>query len=303
MKTHTTFSEEGAFCRKAFDDEETALSFVMLCIEKRVPGHLKIRGSFLQYANNIATHNINKIFAYSESPIERSFLGCVVANLGIGLDVFAPPKEDALTAIGYRRSHLESTFEWSNTYEHLPDDIRPSSFRQLMRFVLITDKDFTGKVEDTLDEMEGEVRLRDLGHFNKLALMPQAKFTSIGSKGARVDALIFSLGDEDLRISVECDGYEFHGRKDSFIADRARDRAFADAGIKVRRYAGSEIHADPYGCAVDLVDYLDTLRPTVTKPHAATDPVTTGRLEEFIKWLRDRKASGEKPTTDWEWAK
>lgn len=65
----------------------------------------------------------------------------------------------------------------------------------------------------------------------------------------------FVLTDSLAKCSVviECDGHDYHERtKEQAAHDRARDRELQAQGYLVLRYTGSEIHADPFGCALDV---------------------------------------------------
>lgn len=59
-----------------------------------------------------------------------------------------------------------------------------------------------------------------------------------------------ALEFEGRRAIVECDGHDFHERtKDQAARDKRRDRAIQMGGYMVLHFTGSEIHADPEGCA------------------------------------------------------
>lgn len=56
---------------------------------------------------------------------------------------------------------------------------------------------------------------------------------------------------------VECDGRDFHDRTQvQAVKDRQRDRALQAMGFYVFRYAGSEIWADVFHCAAEVVSVL-----------------------------------------------
>lgn len=58
------------------------------------------------------------------------------------------------------------------------------------------------------------------------------------------------------QLIVECDGHDFHERtKHQAKRDRSRDRAALMSGRDIMRFTGSEIHNDPWGCAVQIVDW------------------------------------------------
>ncbi|WAC74736.1 DUF559 domain-containing protein [Roseateles sp. SL47] len=77
-------------------------------------------------------------------------------------------------------------------------------------------------------------------------LSPQSVFPGLGagSRDARVDLYIWCPAQPKLQMIVECDGYEFHGNKDSFTADRQRDRNLQRAGYQVFRFSGTELFND-----------------------------------------------------------
>lgn len=60
-------------------------------------------------------------------------------------------------------------------------------------------------------------------------------------------------------ILVECDGHEFHERtKEQASRDKSRDRELHSAGFLVLRFSGSEIWEDPYKCATQIMDCLES---------------------------------------------
>ena len=73
----------------------------------------------------------------------------------------------------------------------------------------------------------------------------------------RVDFLLecwnAATGDHSS-VVVECDGHDFHERtKEQASRDKSRDRELTAAGFRVLRFTGSEIHANPFGCARQAV--------------------------------------------------
>ena len=86
----------------------------------------------------------------------------------------------------------------------------------------------------------------------------------------RVDFLcqITSLVDDRFvpvgSVIVECDGHDFHERtKEQARRDRRRDRSLQAAGFTVFRFAGSEIFADPFKCAGEVISFLEQLRDAI----------------------------------------
>lgn len=75
----------------------------------------------------------------------------------------------------------------------------------------------------------------------------------------RVDFLICDpcLSNRDAKTIcvVECDGHEFHERtKEQAAKDRKRDRDLQDMGFKVYRFTGSELFANPFKCAEQVIE-------------------------------------------------
>jgi very-short-patch-repair endonuclease len=69
-----------------------------------------------------------------------------------------------------------------------------------------------------------------------------------------------------FQIFIECDGHDFHERtKEQAARDRQKDRAIQQAGIPIFRFTGSEIYADPIGCASQLLDVVSELHCPRTK--------------------------------------
>ena len=76
----------------------------------------------------------------------------------------------------------------------------------------------------------------------------------------RVDFLVIhekgldSPGASPGGIVVECDGHEFHEKTKKQVArDKRRDRYLQEQGFRVFRFAGSEVWADPYRCASEVL--------------------------------------------------
>lgn len=55
-------------------------------------------------------------------------------------------------------------------------------------------------------------------------------------------------------VLIECDGHDFHERtKEQAARDRKKDRDLQSNGYVILRYTGSEIFADPFHCAADIM--------------------------------------------------
>jgi very-short-patch-repair endonuclease len=76
----------------------------------------------------------------------------------------------------------------------------------------------------------------------------------------RLDFLIHYDG---RAVAVELDGHEYHKTKEQRTKDAARDRWLMARGIRVVRFTGSEVFADPQKCVREL---LDVVRQSQARP-------------------------------------
>lgn len=86
---------------------------------------------------------------------------------------------------------------------------------------------------------------------------PQAKIPRADSvRSMRVDVALWDSNQDTPPVICEIDGYEWHGPKAAFVADRQRDRTLSQAGFRVIRFAASEVLANPIACVHDLIRVL-----------------------------------------------
>lgn len=77
-------------------------------------------------------------------------------------------------------------------------------------------------------------------------------------------------------VLVECDGHDFHERtKEQAARDRKKDREIQAEGYVILRYTGSEIFANPFYCAADVI----------SKAREAPRRVQIENLD-IARWLR-----------------
>jgi very-short-patch-repair endonuclease len=62
---------------------------------------------------------------------------------------------------------------------------------------------------------------------------------------------------------VELDGHEWHKTKEQRGKDATRERWFAERGLRLHRFTGSQIHADAQACVSEL---LNLLRESAARP-------------------------------------
>ncbi len=96
-----------------------------------------------------------------------------------------------------------------------------------------------------------EKEMNDYGPDARI-LVPQFHF-----ENKRID---FLLRDPPVQVFIECDGHDFHERtKQQAARDRKRDRQLQQSGTPILRFTGSEIYADPIGCAIEVFDIIGDL--------------------------------------------
>ena len=75
-------------------------------------------------------------------------------------------------------------------------------------------------------------------------------------KNIQPDIFIWMPAKPDFKMIVECDEYDDHSGRQSFTADRARDRDLWSKGFQVLRFSADEIYNDCVAKAKELRDYL-----------------------------------------------
>lgn len=69
--------------------------------------------------------------------------------------------------------------------------------------------------------------------------------------------LTLAFRDCSAELVVEIDGHDFHERtKKQAAHDKKRDRYFAEKGIRVLRFTGSEVYRDVAGCVSEVERHL-----------------------------------------------
>lgn len=194
---------------------------------------------------------IDVVFDVAQSEIEKIFLNSLVMGFAIhdplGLVIQGPRKDAPSWA-----SNLQEAF---------------AVVRQMRK----EGKDLKGYC-DWL-EQNGDLDKEEIDRWRSLVIVepfwgdafhviPQAGFPElkVGKRGIRTDMMIFAPMHPDVRIIVECDGYEWHSNKETFSSDRQRDRLLASKGYEVMRYSGSEICGNPVICAGELFGRLEERR-------------------------------------------
>ncbi len=202
----------------------------------------------------MGSRNLETVFEYSESPIEKIFLNSIVFGFlrNGALDLLVGgPVQDFEAYKESVRGECSGFVKWIAEYiEHTGD----KSLRNLEEHMkqMFEDGRMPEAAYVTGLEMLGG---RLVYFFNAFHLMLQPTMR-VGSKKIRPDIAICVPADDTVRIIVECDGFKFHGGQATFESDRVRDRALAAKNYKVMRFSGAEICKDPLKAGKELVQYL-----------------------------------------------
>ena len=133
---------------------------------------------------------------------------------------------------------------------------------------LITE--YVNKCESPIEELLCIGMLKELGmlggeepmqsYDDEVSIYPQYEVDITNKKKYRVDFLLCMTGmvfvhgipftDWETELAVECDGWEFHSKKEQIKNDNDRDAEILTArNIPTIRFLGKDIAADPRGCA------------------------------------------------------
>lgn len=189
---------------------------------------------------------------HSESPIETFFLqtlgALAIGKLGPQYLWFDGPTDNIETLIAEESAgfqSLESFFDEFGPTGPSPNDIKqmglsPKEAEELTNHVIL--HNLTGKASKGY-------------HVNLQARFPAT--INVEGKRIRADMVFWKPRDPSIRIVVECDGFAYHKERESFVADRKRDRVLKAHGYDVIRFSGPEIHNDATGVATELLNYLE----------------------------------------------
>lgn len=211
------------------------------------------RKLYMSMARSQAFANLEKIYQYSESPIETVFF-CTMQFHFMSLNptmfkIMEPPTGDAREALVRHIAGNEDSFVPYAFYQNLPADVQPSSYE---KFLKNWQKDDSGGIssDSVVHLLDQAMFGYELGGYHGLHLVLQPTFSKFrDGKDIRVDSLVWVPSNPTVKIVIECDGFEFHNSKESFILDRQRDRLLTADGWTVHRFSGSEIFQDVIGVA------------------------------------------------------
>jgi hypothetical protein len=201
--------------------------------------------------------NVNKVFKHCQSPIEKIFINSLILlflRKGLmGLHITEPFKDAELEIKNYRKAH-KNIMSLTKQYIEMTGDEEMNDFEKF--FQKHIDAGQYSYDDFHIFEYHRTIVENftwDAYHLTLQAGFPQFK---IDEKSARVDILIWSPGNENVNLIVECDGFQFHNTKEIFASDRRRDRLFQSKGYQVVRFSGTEIFNDPVGVSVELFEFI-----------------------------------------------
>jgi len=195
------------------------------------------------------------VSALSGSPIERVFARSVMlAFLKNGRPlVFMPAFRNTIADIGKYRHQLNHLDEFTEWYERQHGSIIISD--QYLDEQVASGKMPRGErpwIEKLL-LLYHYLPCRDAWHVSLQPNFPGL----LGQRGVRPDMLFWKPTLPHRHMLVECDGYAFHQSRDSFEADRKRDRALKARGYDVFRFTGRQINMEPVMSAHELFVFLN----------------------------------------------
>lgn len=94
--------------------------------------------------------------------------------------------------------------------------------------------------------------------YDGIYVYPQYEI-NVNNKQFFADFMIFSENyKNDVKIIVECDGYDYHSSKEQIKKDNERDIILKTAGYDVVRFTGSQIFNDPIKCVEETMKLVLT---------------------------------------------
>jgi hypothetical protein len=256
-------AEHSQFLRSALSTKESAKPLFDSFIEEAIKnqqhenGEQRIAAFFEHALRTMAFDSVDAIYLYSESEIEKVFLGslllCLIRGDPLSLR-FTAPLEDAPNQISAWRQAHESSVKLWDAYVTDGGGDPIGGFETW----LSTQEAVVGHALPFKKDVVSHAVNHQLGFCQHYAFTMQAGFPEIrvGGRSIRADLLVWIPEKPACRIIVECDGYDYHKDKDRFTSDRQRDRALKLQGYDVLRYSGSEIYRRPVETSFDFFNVL-----------------------------------------------
>lgn len=219
----------------------------------------------LDLIKNILNHSINDsvktIYKYSESPIELIFFNSLLHHFLSPLDnnyfdatlSFLPLFTHPMTNTNKQLEELIEAYEESVEIYNRGDIYEPIDNLKGLFNNGVIDSDLLKSFQEFLFQHQTNNYRYKTYHFTMQCGFPELK---VDGKPIRTDLLIWKPNDKKFKLIVECDGFQFHSGKKSFINDRKRDRLLQSKGFDVFRFSGLEIYHEPFKASLELFEYL-----------------------------------------------
>ncbi len=207
------------------------------------------------WSNSSLKTNIERIYSYAESEIEKIFLNSLNFTAFLHssfLIVFTPKFDSASEAIAFFRNRDDQIMSFLREFEKLSGKNGTQEFIDWID--QLTDIPYVDKMTiKTHITMYDDLGLKDAYHVSVQAAFKDIK---VAGKFIRPDMFLWIPSKPEFKLIVECDGFAYHSDKLSFSRDRSRDRLLQSKGFQVFRFSGPEIFNDPVGKAIELCNYL-----------------------------------------------
>lgn len=232
---------------------------------------------FFSVLQAVLDANIETIYQFAQSPIERKFLCCVLldslfvapwsVNVTGPIDITTYPDfyrsqyqeiESAYEEMSQKSGFsLEAYMEFLQTSPSLSEDQR----KRMMYYVLF---------ERTLD------------HYTNfhISLQPTIR---LEERSLRPDFFIWVPSQPDFKLIIECDGFAYHSDKEAFSRDRSRDRLLQQHNYRVFRFSGHEIYHDCVRKAHEFCEYLFSLQAVFLPSSPPPKKTTLSGKKQFQK--------------------
>lgn len=236
---------------------ELANAFISKAIEEESAPEDEGFNEFYQLAlKTVFEVNERIVFEKAESPIERLFLNSPMLGFlkadSLGL-VVHQTKDNAQRDIDEFVQHLSNFKQFLSWYKG-----QYSTYGKLEEY--LDGQVSSGRMEEGEREYIRIMTFRyvylPLESSYHLTLQPRFPEILVDNKPVRPDLLFWMPTNPDLKIIVECDGFDYHSDKVKFTTDRKRDRVFQSNGYRVLRYSGTEIYHHPVKVVGELLEHL-----------------------------------------------
>jgi len=210
--------------------------------------------------------NVDMIYDYAESPIEKLFL-CNFLFISLRFSPFilaitAPIVADVfpakMSALHQRdldikrdaRKHKHPELSHVADMFQLFEELEPAAYSILPKHLDAMGRGLTNNIDYLIN---------GLGQSFHVSLQPTFEKLRVEGKSIRPDMMIWVPTHPDFKLIVECDGYQYHSDKEMFSKDRIRDRVLQQQGYQVFRFSGHEIVQNATLKANEFIEYLSDL--------------------------------------------